>query len=226
MGLDITKDHLPITPAAHYTCGGVTTDLHGRTNIVGLYSAGEAARTGLHGGNRLASTSLLEGLVFGATVADFVGGTRDGHESWERATLCLDTINYHDRIGGELNVAKLQNQDVIRERVITLLDKLKQTMWDNVGVVRTVQGLHDATITLGQIKDEALHLFEKCPTVETAALRDAAFAGEAVALSASANKVSAGAHCIILNESVPVVGRSIPKTDDSSEDTPSLVGQA
>merc|ERR1712161_22454 len=83
--LDITKDQLPITPAAHYTCGGVTTDLYGRTNIKGLYSAGEAARTGLHGGNRLASTSLLEGLVFGASVSDFVGKEDEGKEATELA---------------------------------------------------------------------------------------------------------------------------------------------
>merc|ERR1712232_766545 len=72
-GLDLSNDMLPITPAAHYTCGGVVTDLQGRTNVLGLYAAGEAARTGLHGGNRLASTSLLEGLVFGAAVSDYLG---------------------------------------------------------------------------------------------------------------------------------------------------------
>merc|ERR1712232_991434 len=80
-GLDLSNDMLPITPAAHYTYGGVVTDLQGKTNVLGLYSAGEAARTGLHGGNRLASTSLLEGLVFGASVADYVGGTNSKEET-------------------------------------------------------------------------------------------------------------------------------------------------
>ncbi len=69
-GLDITRDPVPVTPAAHYVMGGVATDLHGRTTLPGLYAAGEAAGTGVHGANRLASNSLLEGLVFGARAAE------------------------------------------------------------------------------------------------------------------------------------------------------------
>jgi L-aspartate oxidase len=65
-GLDLTKDQLPVSPAAHYVMGGVRTDMHGRTTLAGLYAAGEVACTGVHGANRLASNSLLEGLVFGA----------------------------------------------------------------------------------------------------------------------------------------------------------------
>ena len=68
-GLDITRDRIPITPAAHYFMGGVRTDLNGRTTLRGLYAAGEVASTGVHGANRLASNSLLEALVFGRRVA-------------------------------------------------------------------------------------------------------------------------------------------------------------
>ncbi|HSB62269.1 MAG TPA: FAD-binding protein, partial [Vicinamibacteria bacterium] len=68
-GVDITRDPVPVTPAAHYVMGGVATDLRGRTTLPGLYAAGECAATGVHGANRLASNSLLEGLVFGARAA-------------------------------------------------------------------------------------------------------------------------------------------------------------
>ena len=70
VGLDLATDRIPVSPAAHYVMGGIETDLHGRTSIDGLFAAGEAACTGLHGANRLASNSLLEGLVFGARAAE------------------------------------------------------------------------------------------------------------------------------------------------------------
>src|ERR1017187_4724618 len=69
-GLELARDLIPVCPAAHYLMGGIRTDVHGRTSLAGLYAAGEAACTGVHGANRLASNSLLEGLVFGALAAE------------------------------------------------------------------------------------------------------------------------------------------------------------
>lgn len=194
-GFDLTKDMLPVTPAAHYTCGGVDTDLHGRTTIPGLFAAGEAARTGLHGGNRLASTSLLEGLVFGAAVSDFIGGSQKGHDLHK---IITETVNHMYRTGDvkrkKSNVASYELAQNNSKAAAWLLSKLRQTMWDKVGVVRTRSGTEDAVEMLGSIRQEACDLFDEAPTMETAGLRDAAFSGEAVAKAASENIVSAGAH--------------------------------
>ena len=208
-GLDLAKDQLPVIPAAHYTCGGIATDLHGRTSLDGLYAAGEAACTGLHGGNRLASTSLLEGLVFGASVADFVGSP-DGQHLGVDASTRLEASR-----SGELNGDLVRSNFASRRqtsasssveplhienaahRAMHLLRTLRRTMWDNVGVVRTPSGLQSALEDLETIRAESENLHTACPTLETAAVRDAAHAGFAVALAANGNRSSIGAHCIV-----------------------------
>jgi L-aspartate oxidase len=208
----LATNQLPITPAAHYTCGGISTDLRGRTGLKGLYAAGEAARTGLHGGNRLASTSLLEGLVFGASVADFVA-SEEGRNVRSEATQVLHSV------GGGMNsesaATALEPLAIKKtvERAVELLAELKKTMWDDVGVVRTRSGLESAQVELDQIREEAIHLHKTCSTLETAAVRDAAFAGHAVARAALANKASIGAHCIVPDHEVE---------SESDEDEPAM----
>ena len=116
-GIDITRDLIPVRPAAHYLMGGVRTDLEGRSSISGLFAAGETACTGVHGANRLASNSLLEGLVFGArageTMREIVGEPRSG-ETEKKATRSMD------------------------------VSRLRALMWECAGVVRSGEKLRGA----------------------------------------------------------------------------------
>ncbi len=124
--IDITVDLIPIRPAAHYLMGGVRTDLHGRSSIAGLYAAGETACTGVHGANRLASNSLLEGLVYGARAA---GAMR---QQTARMLSCTDVPSS----GAHAEHSNSDVEGLIRE--------MQQTMWDKVGIVRTRQSLAEA----------------------------------------------------------------------------------
>jgi L-aspartate oxidase len=127
LGIDITREGIPVVPAAHYTCGGIVTDLHARTDIPGLYAAGEAACTGLHGANRLASNSLLECLVFAeAAVADILA----------QPPVVLPTLPRWD----ESRVTDADEEVVISHN----WDELRRFMWDYVGIVRTTKRLRRA----------------------------------------------------------------------------------
>ena len=204
-GLDMARDWLPIIPAAHYTCGGITTDLHGRTNLPGLMAAGEAACTGLHGGNRLASTSLLEGLVFGASVADHCCGSEEGAAVRADAIHSLATHENTSRAGRNSpnsmsnGWTRLEPTHIANahHRASELLRQLRRTMWDYVGVVRTPSGLETAVDEMSVIRQEMEDLHATCPTLETAAVRDAACSGQAVAEAAVSNQTSAGAHFVV-----------------------------
>lgn len=120
VGLDPAEDLLPVSPAAHYYMGGIDADIRGRTSIPGLWAVGECSSTGVHGANRLASNSLLEGLVFGARVAVDVG---------TQATA----------VNGDIEVPKeALDLPVVAGPVI---EDLRQVMWDRVGLIRTGDGL-------------------------------------------------------------------------------------
>ncbi|HEU4414143.1 MAG TPA: L-aspartate oxidase [Candidatus Angelobacter sp.] len=125
--VDITVDLIPIRPAAHYLMGGVRTDLQGRSSLAGLFAAGEAACTGVHGANRLASNSLLEGLVFGARAGETMRA-----ELKNAAAGFTDPTNA-DPLAGD---SAVNPEPVIRE--------VQETMWNKVGIVRTRQGLTEA----------------------------------------------------------------------------------
>jgi L-aspartate oxidase len=130
--VDITVDLIPIRPAAHYLMGGVRTDMLGRTSLPGLYAAGETACTGVHGANRLASNSLLEGLVFGARAASAMQADSEGPPSGQNST----------------GQASVHGEAADPEPLICEIQNL---MWNNAGIVRTRQGLAEALQKLQEI---------------------------------------------------------------------------
>jgi L-aspartate oxidase len=137
LGIDIAQEPIPVVPAAHYTCGGVVSDLRGRTDVAGLYVAGEASCTGLHGANRLASNSLLECLVFAeAVVKDILSGK----------TRSIPSLPLWD----ESRVTDADEEVVISHN----WDELRRFMWDYVGIVRTTKRLKRARHRIGLLMRE------------------------------------------------------------------------
>lgn len=120
-GLDLAQDLIPISPAAHYMCGGIEVTLHGETNIKNLYCFGEAAYTGVHGANRLASNSLLEAVVFARSVSKTLVKTNRAQKI---------KIHFTSRPLHHLSLKEMKN-------IHTIQQKLRKIMWNNVGVVRT-----------------------------------------------------------------------------------------
>ncbi|MBT4610878.1 MAG: FAD-binding protein, partial [Gemmatimonadetes bacterium] len=134
-GIDMTRDPIPVAPAAHYLCGGVHTNLHGRTDVPGLYAAGEVAHTGFHGANRLASNSLLEALVFARRAADVViEESADDQAHWPSPP------EKHE--GGE-------GEDCRRWRA-----EMGATMLEWVGIERDDGGLQKACNRLAELAEE------------------------------------------------------------------------
>lgn len=167
-GVDITSDLVPVRPAAHYLMGGVKTDLSGRSTISGLYAAGETACTGVHGANRLASNSLLEGLVFGARVVDSM---REDHRN-PAPSPCKSSEH-----SGLNNAAEVAGQ-------------FRHAMWKHAGVVRSKEGLQQLQQQIAQWKRSLGEVVGR-QAIET---RNLLTVGELITRSALAREESRGAH--------------------------------
>ncbi|CAI5735864.1 unnamed protein product [Hyaloperonospora brassicae] len=185
-GIDMTKESMPVVPAAHYHCGGVEVDLHGRTSVAGLYAAGEVSCTGLHGANRLASTSLLEGLVWGCSAADDFMQQRkplpDVKSRREAEDLLVHLNGFRDAYPNEVEEVMLATQRI---------------MWESVGPVRTKAGMESAVNKLALLEVKADKLHQECRiTRETAGLRNAVRTAKEIAWAALHSPVSVGTHYI------------------------------
>ena len=178
LGIDITTDPIPVVPAAHYTCGGVVTDLHGRTDLAGLYAVGETTCTGLHGANRLASNSLLECMVFASATVKAIGSApavqRPTLPAWDESRvtdpdeMVVVTHNWHE---------------------------LRRFMWDYVGIVRTTKRLERAAHRITLLQREIQEFYAQFHvTRDLLELRNLVQVADLIVMSALMRRESRGLH--------------------------------
>jgi L-aspartate oxidase len=178
LGIDITKDPIPVVPAAHYTCGGLVTDLRGRTDVDGLYAIGEVSCTGLHGANRLASNSLLECLVFSKAVLDDMAA---------REPLTHVSLPPWD----ESRVTHADEEVIISHN----WDELRRFMWAYVGIVRTDKRLERAMHRINLLKSEIHEYYANFRvTNDLIELRNLVQTAELIVRCAMERKESRGLH--------------------------------
>lgn len=182
--IDPAKDWIPVTPAAHFAVGGVKTDSYGRTSLPGLFACGETASTGVHGANRLASNSLLEGLVFGRRIRDAVAAE-------ELSSGEIVSADVEEKLSGDEIAAQIQPERyALPPQPIKLKDKrvrrLQEIMWHSVGIIRDEAKMREAFQELGKL--------ETMIEANEYQLRNMVQVAKIIIISALARRESRGAH--------------------------------
>ena len=195
LGIDMTREPIPVVPAQHYTCGGVIVDLAARTDLPGLWAAGECTESGLHGANRLASNSLLECFVFGEAAA------RDIRARWDRLDPVPDI-----RPWDESRVTDSDEEVVIKQN----WTEIRRFMWNYVGIVRTTKRLERAANRIDLLRKEVEDYYGAFRvTTDLIELRNLLEAAGLIVESALRRKESRGLHYTL----------DYPETGDEARDT-------
>lgn len=180
LGIDITKDMIPVVPAAHYTCGGVMVDEHSQTDIAGLYAIGETSYTGLHGANRMASNSLLECFVYGMSAAQHM------QENFNPQQTLPEVAGWDD------SQVTDPDEDVV---ILQNWDELRATMWNYVGIVRTSKRLERALHRIEMLKKEITEYYQGYQVSRNLIeLRNLVLVSEMIVRCAMQRKESRGLH--------------------------------
>jgi L-aspartate oxidase len=170
-GIDITKEMIPVSPAAHYIMGGVKTDIYGRTTLPGLYAAGEVASTGVHGANRLASNSLLEGLVY---------GKRAGETAREERAANFSGLSWNS----EIKFRELEKADEYHNLI-------RRVMWERAGIIRCKESLSIAKRELEGLRHVVMYYYKERKALEVKNMLQCSMA---IVESALERQCSVGAH--------------------------------
>ncbi len=180
--VDMTKETIPVAPAAHYLCGGIRVDGWGMTNLHRLFAIGEASCTGLHGANRLASTSLLEGLVWGRRAAENVIGT-------------FEQVDFDEQLIPDWDESYVVEERLPFQMIENYLDDLKRIMWENVGIVRSEMSLSKAWRLLSSINIDVEEMYRRAKlSDELVGIRNAVEVALDITAQARMNRVSRGVH--------------------------------
>ena len=184
VGIDISTDSIPVVPAAHYFCGGIKVNLNAGTSIPGLYAIGEASCTGVHGANRLASMSLLEGLFFGRKVAESVVEKRNDISQSLKETIPDWIFPCPEEEFDPI----LINQDILN---------IQTTMWNYAGIIRNKKRLVRALADLNYLSHRIEKFYKQAKiTRDIIELRNSVLTATIIVRAASANKISCGSHYI------------------------------